>query len=86
MEHKKPFQYNNSIFSQSLRLATTVARNGPIAIRAAKQAIEIGMEKATMSDALEVERRFYAAVLPTKDRLEGLASFRDGRLPNYNGD
>jgi hypothetical protein len=39
-----------------------------------------------MLDALEVERRFYAAVLPTKDRLEGLASFRDGRLPNYNGD
>ena len=72
--------------SLSLRLATNVARNGPVAIRAAKQAIDSGMEKTTMTDALEVERRFYATVLPTKDRLEGLAAFRDGRLPNYNGD
>ena len=38
-----------------------------------------------MGKALEVERECYARTLPTKDRLEGLAAFRDGRTPEYNG-
>lgn len=38
-----------------------------------------------MGKALEVERECYARTLPTKDRLEGLAAFRDGRSPEYKG-
>lgn len=72
--------------SKALEIAWKIARNGPIAIRAAKQAVDMGMAATTMDKALEMERQAYATVLQTKDRLEGLASFREGRSPEYKGE
>ena len=69
----------------SLDLAWKIARNGPVAIRAAKEAINRGMFSETMQEALEIERECYAKVLPTNDRLEGLAAFQEGRTPEYRG-
>jgi enoyl-CoA hydratase/carnithine racemase len=71
---------------EALDLAWKIAGNGPIAIRAAKQSIDQGtIEALTMEDALEIERLNYAKVLPTEDRLEGLAAFKEGRTPEYKG-
>lgn len=70
---------------QSLDLAWTMAKNGPVAIRAAKEAIQRGMFADTMQQALDIERECYARVLPTEDRLEGLAAFQEGRTPQYKG-
>eukprot|EP00978_Attheya_sp_CCMP212_P012324 scaffold30616_cov47-Attheya_sp.AAC.2 len=66
-------------------MAREIAQNGPLAIRAAKKAIDKGMEAATMGEALEVERSCYQSILSTEDRLEGLAAFREGRRPDYKG-
>ena len=63
----------------------TIAKNGPVAIRSSKSAIEEGLVASNMEDALEMERKNYAKVLPTSDRLEGLAAFKEGRQPQYNG-
>jgi methylglutaconyl-CoA hydratase len=71
---------------QAMELAWKIAGNGPIAIRASKEAIERGMTASDMKEALEIERQCYARVLPTKDRLEGLAAFKEGRNPNYTGE
>ena len=71
---------------QSLELAWNIAKNGPVAIRAAKEAINRGMFASTMQEALDVERECYGKVLPTKDRLEGLAAFQEGRAPEYMGE
>lgn len=73
------------LFSTLIRLAWEIAKNGPIAIRSAKEAVDTGMEALTMEDALEIERECYQRVLPTQDRLEGLAAFREGRVPSYKG-
>lgn len=60
-------------------LAEAIAANGPLAVRAAKESIEAGN--------LDEERRLYMErVLPSKDRLEALAAFRDKRKPNYLGE
>lgn len=60
-------------------LAESIAANGPLAVRAAKESIETGN--------LDEERRLYMErVLPSKDRLEALAAFRDKRKPNYLGE
>lgn len=67
------------------RLALKIAQNAPIAVRAAKEAVKRGMIAPTMLEALEVERDCYARTLPTEDRLEGLAAFREGRPPVYKG-
>jgi methylglutaconyl-CoA hydratase len=71
--------------SRAIDLALQIAASGPIAIRASKEAIQKGGKMTDMNDALEIERQCYAKVLPTKDRLEGLAAFREGRAPNYTG-
>jgi methylglutaconyl-CoA hydratase len=70
---------------RAMELAFQIAQNGPIGIRASKEAIDRGLECNDMYDALEIERRCYAKVLPTKDRLEGLAAFKEGRKPQYTG-
>ena len=67
------------------RLAWEIAKNGPIAIRAAKEAIDNGIKSPDISNALEIERQCYQRVIPTQDRLEGLAAFREGRKPVYKG-
>jgi len=67
------------------RLAWEIAKNGPIAVRSAKEAVDMGIEADTMEDSLEIERECYQRVIPTQDRLEGLAAFREGRSPVYKG-
>ncbi|VEU34600.1 unnamed protein product [Pseudo-nitzschia multistriata] len=74
-----------SATERALELAFAIAAHGPVAVRASKAAIDEGGRSASMAEALDVERRCYARVLPTEDRLEGLAAFREGRAPNYRG-
>jgi enoyl-CoA hydratase/carnithine racemase len=65
-------------------LALQIASNGPVAVRAAKAAIDQGCE-APLPVGLEIEARCYERVLPTQDRLEALAAFAEKRKPNYTG-
>lgn len=50
----------------------------------AKEAIIRGIQ-VDLASAMAIERACYAQVLPTKDRIEGLAAFREKRQPNYTG-
>jgi enoyl-CoA hydratase/carnithine racemase len=68
----------------ALELARTIAANGPIAVRAAKAAIDQGTEHP-LGEGLEVEARCYERVLATEDRLEALAAFAEKRRPEYQG-
>jgi methylglutaconyl-CoA hydratase len=72
--------------TEAMNLAWEIAASGPVAIMASKEAMQRGMGATTMEEALEIERQCYAQVLPTADRLEGLAAFREGRTPNYKGE
>ena len=68
----------------ALLLARQILPNGPVALQAAKQAIDggLGLE---MDRAMALEEACYARVLPTEDRLEGLVAFREKRKPVYRG-
>ncbi len=68
----------------ALDLASTIAANGPVAVRAAKEAIDVGTE-APMGEGLEIEARCYQKVLPTTDRLEALEAFAEKRKPKFTG-
>jgi methylglutaconyl-CoA hydratase len=68
----------------ALLLARQIAANGPVAIRAAKAAID-GGQGLSMDQAMALEEACYRRVLPTGDRLEGLAAFREKRKPVYRG-
>ncbi len=68
----------------ALALAREILPNGPIALRAAKEAIDLGLD-LDRAGGLLVEEACYAKVIPTQDRLEGLAAFREKRKPRYQG-
>ncbi|WP_306591573.1 enoyl-CoA hydratase-related protein [Geothrix sp. 21YS21S-4] len=69
----------------ALELAREILPNGPVALRMAKRAVDRGMD-LDRDAALAWERECYAQVLPTRDRLEGLAAFREKRKPHYRGE
>jgi methylglutaconyl-CoA hydratase len=69
----------------ALALAREILPNGPVALRAAKRAVDQGLE-LDLTSGLALEQACYAEVLPTRDRLEGLAAFRDKRKPLYRGE
>ena len=65
-------------------LADAIAQNGPVAVRAAKEAMELGGE-LPLAAGLEQEERCYAKTLATEDRLEALAAFAEKRPPHFKG-
>lgn len=71
--------------SEAAIMAEKMAENGPLALRAAKVAIDRGHMMDTES-ALDWERACYERCIGSKDRLEGLAAFAEKRKPRYTGE
>jgi len=69
----------------ALELAESIAANGPVAIRAAKAAIDQGSEHP-LQEGLEIEARCYERVLPTRDRVEALEAFAEKPKPQFTGE
>ena len=70
---------------RALALAREILPRGPLAVRAAKAAIDGGLQ-ADLATGLQLEAACYAQVIPTADRLEGLAAFAQKRAPVYRGE
>lgn len=66
-------------------LAGLIARNGPVAVQAAKQAIRSGL-KVDIVKGLEIEKENYRKTIGTEDRLEGIRAFLEKRTPDYKGE
>ena len=66
------------------RLAAEIAECAPLAVAAAKRAIDDGAALA-LTDALALERACYETVLTSEDRNEGLTAFIDKRPPQFKG-
>ena len=66
------------------QLASTMAANGPLAVAAAKHAIDEGFG-LDLDSAIKVERRHYETVLKSEDRLEALRAFAERRPPSFQG-
>jgi methylglutaconyl-CoA hydratase len=56
-----------------------------LAVRAAKKSIVSGTD-VPLKEGMDIERTCYQSIIPTSDRLEGLASFREKRNPTYKGE
>jgi enoyl-CoA hydratase/carnithine racemase len=74
----------NRLVAESLKMAGQIAEAGPIAVRQAKFAIDAGLE-SDLQTGLSIEAHAYQACIPTEDRLEGLAAFKEKRKPVYKG-
>lgn len=65
-------------------LCSELAAAGPLALAAAKRAMDAGFGKP-MHEALAIERACYEGVLVSQDRNEGLRAFAEKRPPRYQG-
>jgi enoyl-CoA hydratase/carnithine racemase len=69
---------------QALATAEVIARNAPISVRQAKQAISRGLNMS-LWDGMALEIEAYHRTVPTEDRREGIASFNEKRPPRFKG-
>jgi enoyl-CoA hydratase/carnithine racemase len=72
------------LLDECLAMAAMICEAGPVAIGQAKYAINYGSE-ADLHTGLAIESNAYWVTIPTEDRLEGLAAFREKRKPVYKG-
>ena len=72
------------LLEEARNMAATISEGGPVAIEQAKVAINKGLD-TDIASGLRIESEAYAVLMPTQDRLEGLAAFREKRKPVYKG-
>ena len=68
----------------ALATAEIIARNAPISVRQAKQAIGRGLGMS-LWDGLALEIEAYYRTIPTEDRREGITAFNEKRQPRFHG-
>jgi enoyl-CoA hydratase len=68
----------------ALELAREIARNAPLAVRAAKRAIDDGAGRP-LPEGLRAELDAYWTTIATADREEGIRAFVEGREARFEG-
>jgi len=74
----------NGLLERGRNLAKSIASNGPIGVQSAKKAVRDGFDRE-YDEAMDIEWSEYLKTVPTRDRIEGLNAFKDGRNPKYEG-
>lgn len=72
------------LLPKCLAMAEMIRETGPLAVEQAKYAINYGLE-TDLNTGLAIESNAYWVCIPTEDRLEGLAAFREKRKPVFKG-
>jgi enoyl-CoA hydratase/carnithine racemase len=70
--------------AEGRRLADAVAERGPIAQRLGKEALRAAGD-LPLAEGLRLEGDLYVLLQSTRDRDEGIASFRERRRPRFRG-
>ncbi len=73
-----------ALLDESRKMAAEMCLAGPLALEQAKKAINCGLE-TDLHTGIAIETDAYRVLIPTEDRLEGLAAFREKRKPVYKG-
>ena len=73
-----------SLVDEAVETAKTIAANAPISIRQAKRSIHHGLS-LSLADGMLFEIEAYNRMVPTEDRREGVAAFREKRKPRFKG-
>ncbi len=72
------------LLPRSLEIADEICRNGPVAVRAVKEAALRGRE-TTVEEGLRIENERGREVIATEDAREGPRAFAEKRAPRYKG-
>lgn len=65
-------------------IAQRIATHAPLAVKAAKAAINAAQE-ISLTDGLQLERQYFVGLAGTDDRQEGINAFFEKRQPKFTG-
>ena len=68
------------LMEAALKLANTIAKNAPIAVRACKKAVNEGMQ-VSIDKAVEIEEKLFGDCFETHDQVEGMGCFLSREKP-----
>ena len=66
------------LMDQAKKIASGIAKNAPIAVRACKKAINEGLE-VCMDEAIVIEEKLFGSCFETADQKEGMGAFLEKR-------
>jgi enoyl-CoA hydratase/carnithine racemase len=72
------------LIDRALSIAEEICQNGPLAVRAVKEAALRGLE-GTLAQGLDLETDLGRRVVRSEDAQEGPRAFAEKRTPNYTG-
>ncbi|KPK71159.1 crotonase [candidate division TA06 bacterium SM1_40] len=81
VEHVVP---REEVLAKAIELAKTMAGQGPLAVAAAKRAIDHGLD-ISLEEGLRYEADQFGDTFETKDKLEGTSAFLEKRKPSFTG-
>ncbi len=73
-----------ALIPAALDTAEKIAANAPLAVREAKRSIHGGLQM-TLDAGMRFEIECYNRLIPTEDRIEGIAAFNEKRKPQFKG-
>lgn len=75
VNHVHPLE---NLMDEAMKLATKIAKNAPIAVRASKKAINTGID-VDMDRAIIIEEKIFATCFETEDQVEAMKAFLEKR-------
>ena len=75
----------DELMDNVMKMAKKIAAKGPVAVRAAKECINRGLD-INLSAGCDFEKRSFASVLSTDASKEGLTAFLEKRKPEFKGE
>lgn len=67
-----------------MSVAVKIAEKAPIAVKSAKEAVNVAYE-TSLAEGVRFERRLFTALFATDDQTEGMAAFAEKRTPKFRG-
>ena len=72
------------LMTETMELAQRISDSGPLAIRAAKEALYLGQDLA-LEEGLLLESRLSSRTMASRDFIEGRKAFLEKRKPDFTG-
>jgi enoyl-CoA hydratase len=73
-----------TLMTEALETAGTIAANAPISTRQIKQSVNYGLNM-DLASGMMFEIEAYNRMVPTEDRREGIRAFNEKRKPDFRG-
>lgn len=75
---------SETLMQETFEIAKVIANRAPVAVKLAKEAVNMAFE-SSLKDGMEFERRNFYLTFSSKDQKEGMKAFMEKREPKYEG-